>query len=186
MPRLKPFGAICQPFNSSSRANDGLEFICCVGRQHPQIHEVWTFADDGITYKFHPFARVDVGNFSGECFGTNYFAEMDTDCTCTAENILMGVSSGSAFFALVAMMNFLGLKISYVPICVGDTDAMLKIGHGGVNLAVTTSALTSFGVEPSLPVRLTLTGVRKMRAPLLDASVTLSFGNTVWGAPKVS
>ena len=68
MPRREPVGAIRQTFNSSSGADDGLEFICYVGGQQTQIQEVWTFGDDGITREVHPFARVDAGAFSGDCF----------------------------------------------------------------------------------------------------------------------
>ena len=39
----------------------------------------------------------------------------------------------------------------------------LELGIGGFNLAVATVELTSCGVEPFLPVRLTFLGVRKMR-----------------------
>ena len=34
--------------------------ICCVDRQQPEIHEVWTFGEDGFTPEVHPTARVDV------------------------------------------------------------------------------------------------------------------------------
>ena len=75
MPRRQPVGAIRQPFNSGSGAYDGLQFICCVVGRHPEIHDVWTFGGDGITCKVHPFARLDVGAFLWDCFGTDYLAE---------------------------------------------------------------------------------------------------------------
>ena len=49
MPRRESIGAIFQHFNSSSGSDDRVEFIRCVGGQQPQIREVWTFGDDGIT-----------------------------------------------------------------------------------------------------------------------------------------
>ena len=73
----------------------------------------------------------------------------------------MGASSGSEFLALVAMMDRLGLIISWFPFRVGELEVLLKIGLGGVNLAVATAVLTSRGMEPSLPVRLTSLRVRK-------------------------
>ena len=75
MPISDPVGSIYQPFNYGSGANDVLEFIPCVGGRQPEIHEVWTFGDDGITPEVHPFARVDVSAFIGDCFGANYLAE---------------------------------------------------------------------------------------------------------------
>ena len=75
MPIRKPVGAIHQPSNSGSGADGRLEFICCVGGREPQIHKLWTLSKDGITRKVHPFARVDVGDFSGDCFHTYYMTE---------------------------------------------------------------------------------------------------------------
>ena len=75
MPRRKPVGVIRQPSNSGSGADDRLEFIRCVGGREPQIHELWTFAEDGITCKVHPFARAEVGDFYGDCFHTYYMTE---------------------------------------------------------------------------------------------------------------
>ena len=75
MPIREPVGAIIQLFNSGIRADDRLEYIRCVGGQQPQIHEVWTFSDDGITCEVDPFAHIDVGAFSGDCFQTYYFSE---------------------------------------------------------------------------------------------------------------
>ena len=75
MPIREPFGAIFQPFNSGIGADDRLEFIRCVGGRQPEIHEVWTFGNYGITREVHTFARRDIGAFFGDCFGTNYLAE---------------------------------------------------------------------------------------------------------------
>ena len=76
MTRRKPVGFIRQPFSSSSGADDRLEFIRCVGGREPQIHELLMFAKDGITRKVHPFAQIDVGNFSGDCFCNAYGTEI--------------------------------------------------------------------------------------------------------------
>ena len=74
MPKSEPVGAIRQTSNSGSGADDGIEFIRCVGGRQPEIHEVWTFGNDGINPEVHPFACVDVGDFIGDCFATNYLA----------------------------------------------------------------------------------------------------------------
>ena len=71
MPRHEPVGVIWKAFNSGNGADDGLGFIRCVGGRQPEIYEVWTFGDDRITPKVHPFVRVDVDAFLGDCFGTD-------------------------------------------------------------------------------------------------------------------
>ena len=68
MHRCKPVGVIYQPSSSGSGVEYGLEFIRCVGGREPQIHELWSFVEDGITREVHPFAQIDVGNFIGDCF----------------------------------------------------------------------------------------------------------------------
>ena len=75
MTRRNPVGVISQPSNSGSRDDDRLEFICCVGGREPQIYELWTFSEDGITRRVHPFARVDINDFSGYCFHTYFMTE---------------------------------------------------------------------------------------------------------------
>ena len=72
MTRRKTVGVIRQSSNSGSGADDRLEFIRYVGGREPQIHELWIFAEDGITREVHHFARIDVGDFSGDCFRTAY------------------------------------------------------------------------------------------------------------------
>ena len=76
MPRREPVGVTHQTSSSSSRGEDRVEFIRCVGGRYPQFHELWSFAEDGITRKVHPFASIDVGNFSGDCIQTNYSTEV--------------------------------------------------------------------------------------------------------------
>ena len=75
MPRLEIVGVIHQTFCSGSRGEGRIEFGCCVDSRYPQIHELWGFANDGVTREVHPFDRVDVGDFSGDCFQTYYMNE---------------------------------------------------------------------------------------------------------------
>ena len=96
----------------------------------------------------------------------------------------MGALSGSAFSALFAMTDRLGLLISCAPVRPWEMEVLLEIGLGGFNIAVATAELTSRGVDPSLPMRLTFLGSQKIHAPLCTASVTLTFGSTVWREPK--
>ena len=75
MPRSEPVGVIISTFRSGSRGKGGIEFIRCVDGREPQIHKLWTFAEDDITREVYPFARVDVGNLSGDCLQTYYMTE---------------------------------------------------------------------------------------------------------------
>ena len=40
--------------------------------REPQVREVWTFGEDGVTPEVHPTARVDVGAGFVGGFSTNY------------------------------------------------------------------------------------------------------------------
>ena len=75
MPRREPARVIYQPFRSGSRGKYGIEFICCVDSQEPQIHELWSFAEDGFTRKVLPFDHIYASDFSGECFQTYYLTK---------------------------------------------------------------------------------------------------------------
>ena len=70
--RRDPVKAIHRPSDYGSGDKDRPEFIRCVDRQHPEIHEVWTFREDCVTREGHPNARIDVGAFIGECFASNF------------------------------------------------------------------------------------------------------------------
>ena len=111
---------------------------------------------------------------------------MYVECPFTVENSLMGASSGSELLAFFAMMDRLGLIIYGVPDRDGEMETLLDLWFRGFNLMVDTAELKIRGVEPSLPVRLTLLGVQKMLAPLRAASATLAFRSTVWRKPKIS
>ena len=47
-----------------------------MGGGEPQIHKLLSFAEDRITRKVHPFTRIDVGDFSRDCFYTAYVTEI--------------------------------------------------------------------------------------------------------------
>ena len=90
MPICDPVGAIRQPFRSGSGGEDGVEFIRCVGRREPQIHKLLIFAEDGITRKVYPFTRIDVGNFSGVCFKTDYSTEVGSRVAIYGQRYING------------------------------------------------------------------------------------------------
>ena len=75
MTRHKQVGVIRQPFRSGKGREDRIEFVHCVEGWEPQIHELWSFAKDGITREVHPFTGVNVGDLSGDCFQTHYMTE---------------------------------------------------------------------------------------------------------------
>ena len=72
VPRLEPVGTIFRPPNSGFGDNDGPQFISCVEKRHPEVHELWIFGEAGVTPKFHLTARLDVGAFVGDYCATNY------------------------------------------------------------------------------------------------------------------
>ena len=75
VPRRDTARVIRKPFRYGNRGEDGIEFVRCVDGQEPQIYKLWSFDEDGITREVHPFARVNVGDFSGDCFETHYMTE---------------------------------------------------------------------------------------------------------------
>ena len=68
MARRNSVGSIRRPSDSSSGDEDGPKFIRCADGRDPNIHEVWTFGEDGVTREFHPTAQVLVGAESSENF----------------------------------------------------------------------------------------------------------------------
>ena len=61
MAKQEPVGSIGRPSDSVSRDTEGPKFIQCVDGRDPQIHEVWTFGEDGVTREVHLTSQVDVG-----------------------------------------------------------------------------------------------------------------------------
>ena len=64
-----------QTFCSGNGGKDGISFVRCVDGREPQIHKLWSFNEDRINREVHPFAHVDVGNFSEDYFETLYMTE---------------------------------------------------------------------------------------------------------------
>ena len=85
----------------------------------------------------------------------------DVECQFTAKDPSMGASSGSAFLAFFAILEWFGLINSCFPVHAGEMELGLYPGLGGFNLKFVSAELTSRGVELSLPVRLTFLGVQK-------------------------
>ena len=61
MTRGETVGSICHSFDSVRGDEDGPKFILWVDGRQPQIYEVWTFGEDGVTRKVHQKAQVGVG-----------------------------------------------------------------------------------------------------------------------------
>ena len=76
MPGMEPVGAISRPSNSYCGENDGPQFIRFVDERQPEINEIWTFGEDGVTPKFHLTARIDVSNFVGGYFFIEYLNQI--------------------------------------------------------------------------------------------------------------
>ena len=161
------------------------QFICCVVGQEPQIQKLWDFAKDGITHEVHPFAHINVGDFSGDFFQTNYSTEVGHRVALYGQISINGSVEWLGMLAPFCGPGWLGLRISWFPKRAVDTELGLEPGLGELNLEFS-SDLTSRGVERSLPVRLTFPGIRKMCAPVHAASVMLAFRSTVWSGLRIS
>ena len=72
----------------------------------------------------------------------------------------MEASNGSAFLPLLAVLELLGLKISWFPICVGETEVTTKLGLPQLALDLVSEEEASLGVARSLSVPITLPVVR--------------------------
>ena len=185
MPRREPVGVICQPFSYVSRSKYGVDFICCVDGQEPQIHKLWTFAKDGSTCEFHPFALIDVGDFSGDCF-QYFFAEAGRRVSIYGQR------------SINWSVKWLGIPVPFKETVVNFTDNLLCLAVScGDGVKVRAWA---WEIQPEVffgrvdvtwhvfvPfVRLTFPGVQKIRTQLRAASMTLDFWSTVWRRLKMS
>ena len=179
MHRRDPVGYIRQPFNSVSGADDLTEFIHCVGRQQPQIHGVWTLADDGITREVHPFARVDVSDFSRDCFKTDYFSENGRRVPIYGRKYFNGRVE---WIGIPCYFRDDGPPWTDNPLCPSP-----RWGDGG------TVGAWAWGIQPggcyggvdvpwhgAVPTLASyLPGIPEMCTPLCAVSMTLAFGSTV-------
>ena len=76
----------------------------------------------------------------------------------------MEPSNGLAFLPLLAVLGLLGLKISWSPIRVGETDSAANVGIWQLALDLVSEEEASLGVARSLFVPITFQVVRKMLA----------------------
>ena len=86
----------------------------------------------------------------------------------------MEASNGSAFLLLLAVLGFLGLKISWFPIRVGETYVSTNVGLWQLALDLVSEEEASLGVAWPLSVPITFPVVLKMRAQGRTASVTFA------------
>ena len=181
-----PVGAIRQPFNYGSGDDDGLEFIRFVGGKQPEIHEVWTFGDDRITPKVHLFARVDVGAFIGDCFGTNYLDEHGRRVTMYGRKLInrsVEWLSVPTFFRNDVPPWDDNILCPSPCWQVGGTHEILALGgqhgglYGGVDVPWSEAVPARVAYLPQSPENARATA-RCVRDNL--------FGSTVWRVPKVS
>ena len=179
MPRRKSVGVIRQPSSSGSGGEDGLEFICCVGGQEPQIHKLWSFSKDGITRKVHPFGRIDVGNFSGDCFHTAYTTEIGRRVFVYGQKSING------------SIEWIGVPDPSCGTGVAWTENILvpnsRSGDGcGYERWALATPSVSLGVARSLSVPITFPVVRKMHAQGRATSVPFTCVRDVWCGLKIS
>ena len=82
--------SICRHSDSGIGDEDGPKFIQCVDGRKPQIHEVWTFSEDGVTCEIHPTEWVDVGAGFVSEFVTNYLTPSWRRISTFGENSING------------------------------------------------------------------------------------------------
>ena len=152
MTRLKPVRIIRQPSSSGSRDKYGLEFIRCVGGQEPQIHELWSFAEDIITREVHPFARIDVCNFSRDCFHTAYVTEIVRRVFIYGQKYMNGSVKWLGVPAPSFGTGVAWTEIFLFPIRVGETDMAMNVGLPQFALDLVSEKEASLGVARSLSI----------------------------------
>ena len=71
MATQKPVGSMCCRANYGSGSEDVPKYIRCVDGGKPQIREVWTFRENGVTHEVHLTECKNVGAGSGGEFSTD-------------------------------------------------------------------------------------------------------------------
>ena len=94
----------------------------------------------------------------------------------------MEASTGSAFLPLLAVLELLGLKKSWFPIRVGETDGAMNVGLPQLALDLVSEEEASLGVARSLFVPIAFSLVRKRRILYF----TFACGRDVWYGIKLS
>ena len=89
-------GATQWPSNYGCGDDDRSKFIRCVDGRKPKGNEVCILGEDGVTIKFHPKARVDIGSGAVCKYTTNCLTEMGLRPLYFSKNPLMEVLSFSA------------------------------------------------------------------------------------------
>ena len=92
----------------------------------------------------------------------------------------MEASNGLTFLFLFAILGWLGLKIPWFPIYIGETDVATNVWLWQITLDLLSEEEASLGVARSLSVPITFAVVRKMCAQGRAASVTFACRRTVW------
>ena len=77
------------------------------------------------------------------------------------------------------VLELLGLKISWFPICVGVTEVTTKLGLPQLALELILEEKAYLGMAWSLSIPITFPVVRKMLAHGCPASVTFAYGRDV-------
>ena len=155
------------------------------GRE-PQIHKVWNFGEDIVTCEAHPTARVDVGAGFVGGFATNYLTPSWVRIPMFEVNSING------------SVQWLGVPDPLRTDGLPWTDNILSpspaLGTGSTdnntnweaNMVDPMEVLLYRGVYLPVPFWITSVGVRKTRAALPAAYVTIYFKRIVRRACKFS
>ena len=98
----------------------------------------------------------------------------------------MEVLNGLVFLPLLAVLGLFGLKISWFPIRVRETNVDTNVRLWQLALDLVSEGEASLGAEWSLSLLITIPVVRKMCAQGRATSVTFVSGRDVWCGLKLS
>ena len=98
----------------------------------------------------------------------------------------MEALNGSAFLPLLTVLGLLGLKISWFPIRVGETDVATNVGLWQLPLDLVSEEEAPLGVARYPSVLVMFPVVRKMQAQGRATSVTFAYVRDIWRGLKLS
>ena len=98
----------------------------------------------------------------------------------------MEASNGSTFLPLLAVLELLGLKISWLLIGVGEMNVATNVGLPQLALDLVSEEEASLGMARSLSVPIAFPVVRKMLAQRRAPSVTFDCRRDFWHGLKLS
>ena len=130
--------------------------------------------------------RIDIGDFSSECFHTDYATEIGRIVFIHGWKSINGSVEWLGVSAPFYDIGVDWTEKSWFPIHVGETDVDTNVGLWQLALDLNSEEEAFLGVARSLSAPITFLVVQKMCAQGRDASVTFPCWRTVWCGLKLS